>query len=287
MFSTAQSDRFTDPQDQDLLDPVLDSAKFRRRLLPRFGLSYRFGPGRALHFAYQESLRAPGTHTLAPVSTGAIAVDNQYLLAGSFARKKAMQLDWELGPRSFLGASLSGQSIANPVAATGRLFAQNTSALFDNVGTLAPPLLNAQTSLNTYEETPIFDRGTLTQASVGLNQLVGARWGLLGQYTYTHSRNTGAVYEGNLLPGFARHVLLGQATWRQTARSFALLRLTWRGERYADQANLNLREPGWSLALAQAWQSPDRHWSVTGTLQTALSGERSPTVWVLVRWRGQ
>lgn len=176
-----QSSRYTDTATgQDLLEPVEDGAAHRRRVLPRVGASLRLGTGRALHWAYQESLRAPGTHTLAPVSTGAIAVDNQYLLPGSYARKQAVQLDWEWSESTFVGASLSGQRISNPATRGGRLFAQNTGALFDNVASIAPVVLNAQTTLNTYEETPVFGQGHIAQTSVSVNHLLGPRWSVLG-----------------------------------------------------------------------------------------------------------
>ncbi|EJE51464.1 Flp pilus assembly protein TadD [Acidovorax sp. CF316] len=284
-LSTAQSDRFTDTAGQDLLDPQFDGAARRRKLLPRVGASVRLGPGRALHWAWQESMRAPGTHTLAPVSTGAIAVDNQYLLPGSLARKHALQLDWELGPSTFLGASLSGQRIHNLVARDGRLFAMNTAALFDNINTVAPVVLSAQTSLNTYEETPVFGQGHLVQSTVSVNHLLGPRWSVLGSYIHTDSRNTGEGFSGNLLPGFARHVALGQTTWRHEGRGFSLLRLTWRGMRYRDEANFLQRPPGWSMALAHGWESQDRRFTLVGSLETGLrSGER-PTLWALLRYR--
>lgn len=285
VFTAHQSDRFTDATGLDLFAPSLDGAKHSRRLLPRLGASVDFGPGRALHWAWQESLRAPGTHTLAPVATGAIAVDNQYLLAGSHARKQALQLDWEMDPATFFGASLSGQRIENLTAQTGRLFAQNTGALFDNVASIAPVVLNAQTTLNTYEETPIFSQGRLVQASVSVNRLLGPRWSVLGSYVHTESRNTDTNLAGNLLPGFARHVFLGQTTWRHEGRGFSLLRLTWRGARFSDAANTILREPGWSLALAYGTESAERRWSFTGSLQTGLRSGAKPTVWALVRYR--
>ncbi len=285
VFQARQSDRFTDTADQDLLDPLLDGASHRRRLLPRVGASVQFGPGRALHWAYQESVRAPGTHTLAPVATGAIAVDNQYLVAGSYARKQALQLDWELDPATFFGASLSGQRIDNLTAQNGRLFAQNTGALFDNVSTIAPVVLNAQTTLNTYDQTPLFGKGHLTQASASVNRLLGPRWSVLGSYVHTRSRNTGDAQAGNLLPGFARHVFLGQTTWRHTERGFSLLRLTWRGERFQDADNTALRPPGWSLAVGYGTETADRRWSLTATAQTGLNRGERPTLWALLRYR--
>ena len=97
--------------------------------------------------------------------------------------------------------------------------------------------------------------------------------------------NTGAAFAGRPLPGFARHVLLGQTTWRHAGRSFSLLRLTWRGERFSDEANALRRAPGWSLALAHGWESPDRRWSFTGTVQTGLRAGERPTLWALLRYR--
>ena len=285
-FNAQKGDRYTDTATgQDIFTPNEEGAEHSRKLLPRVGASFSFGPGRALHWAYQESLRAPGTHTLAPVATGAIAVDNQYQLAGSYARKHALQLDWELGSTSFVGASLSGQSISNLVAANGQLFAQRMGALFDNVTNIAPVVLNAQTTLNTYEITPAFGQGDLAQASVSANHLLGPRWSVLGSYVYTDSRNTGAGYVGNLLPGFARDVALAQTTWRHAARSFTLLRATWRGERYADEANMVQNPSGWSLALGHGWESSDRRWSFTGTVQSDLRSGEQPTLWALLRYR--
>lgn len=285
-FNAHQSDRYTDSATgQDLLTPIEDGSAHDRKLLPRVGASLRFGPGRALHWAYQESLRAPGRHTLSPVATGAIAVDNQYQMAGSYARKSAIQLDWELGPTTFVGATLSGQSIRNLVTANGSLAAQNTSDLIETTGAVAPVGRSAQTTLSTYEITPVFGQGDLTEASVSANRLLGPRWSVLGSYFRTESRNTGAGFVGNLLPGFAPHVLLGQTTWRHEARSFSFLRMTWRDRLYRDEANWVERPAGWNLTLAHDWESSDRRWSFTGTVQSDLRGNERPTLWARVRYR--
>jgi tetratricopeptide (TPR) repeat protein len=285
-FNAQKGDRYTDTATgQDLFTPNEEGAEHSRKLLPRVGASLSLGPGRALHWAYQESLRAPGTHTLAPVATGAIAVDNQYQMAGSYARKHALQLDWEVGPTTFVGASLSGLNISNLVATNGRLFAQDMGALFDNVTTIAPVVLNAQTTLNTYDASPIFGQGDVAQASISANHLLGSRWSVLGSYLRTDSRNTGAGYVGNLLPGFARDVALVQTTWRHEARSFSLLRMTWRDRLFSDEANWVERPAGWSLALAHSWESSDRRWSFTGTVQRDLRNDERPTLWALLRYR--
>lgn len=79
---------------------------------------------------------------------------------------------------------------------------------------------------------------------------------MLGQCKYTDSKNTGERFAGNLLPGFSRHEVLSQTTWRHSARGFSLARLTWRGARFSDEANTQERAPGWQLALASSWETP-------------------------------
>ncbi len=281
-----QTDRFTDANGGDLLAPTVAAGGQPRRWLQRYGLSHAFGPGRALHVAYQENVRAPGTFTLSPVATGAIAIDHHYQLPGSFARKKAVQLDWEVNERAFLGAAASVQTISNPVAgATGRLFAQNTGALFDNVATLAPPRLSAQTALDTYQETPVFSQGRVAQASVAWNQVLAPHWSVLASYVHAETRNTGDTFGGNALPGFPRSTWISQTTWRHGDRSFSLLALTWRGARFRDEANLLERPPNWTLGLAQAWESADRRWRLTATATADLRGGERPTLYFLLRYR--
>ncbi|RYF43427.1 MAG: TonB-dependent receptor [Comamonadaceae bacterium] len=285
-FSMRQSDRFVDSlSGEDLLDPSAEAAVRGRKLLPSVGLAYRFGPGRALHFAYQENLRAPGTHTLSPVATGAIPIDHQYQLPGSFARKRAVQLDWEFSPRTFGFATLSSQEIANPRMAGGRLFAQNTGALFDNIGTIGPVLLSAQTALDPYQEVPVFGRGRLQQAGFALNQVLGPRWSALGSYTWADSRNLDPGFAGNELPGFSRHTAVLGSTWRHEGRGFSLVRMVYRGARFRDEANLSPREAGWTLSLAHARESADRRWSLVLSAQGLLKGGEKPSLFVLLRYR--
>ena len=285
-FSARQDDRFVDSlTGEDLVTPAGEGAVRGRKLLPSLGLAYRFGPGRALHFAYQENLRAPGTHTLSPVATGAIPIDYQYQLPGSLARKRALQLDWEFSPRTFGFATLSSQEIANPRMAGGRLFAQNTGALFDNIGTIGPVLLSAQTALDPYQEVPVFGRGRLQQAGFALNQVLGPRWSALGSYTWADSRNLDAPFAGNELPGFARHTAVLGSTWRHEGRGFSLVRMVYRGARFRDEANLSPREAGWTLSLAHARESADRRWSLVLSAQGLLQGGEKPSLFVLLRYR--
>src|SRR5690606_8528568 len=60
---------------QDYFAPLNDGGRVSRRILPRIGLGYNFGVGRALSLGYMESMRGIGAHTLAPVSVGGIPID--------------------------------------------------------------------------------------------------------------------------------------------------------------------------------------------------------------------
>lgn len=285
-YRASQLKRFVDPSTGLEFAPTeFESSTTRRRVLPRVGLSYRFGPGRALHVAHLENIRAPGTHTLSPVSVGPIALDNQYTLNGSYSRKSAVQMDWELSSSNFLSATLHAQTIVNPQMASGRLFAQNSAPLFDNVGSIAPVRLNAQTTINTYEQTPLFGRGQFWQAVVGYNHILGPRWSFMTTYFLTESNNLAPGATHRQLPGFARHVLLGQTTYQHGPRSFTMARLTWRGHRYTDEANTVERRPRASLTLAHARESADRRWTLVTTAQNLGMRDVDPVYWVLVRWR--
>jgi len=65
----------------------------------------------------------------------------------------------------------------------------------------------------------------------------------------------------------------------------SLARLTWRSTRFSDEANVAERSPGWQLALASSWESTDRRWRVTGSIQAGLQTAEPPTLWVLLRYR--
>src|SRR5690606_33973915 len=97
---------------------------------------------------YMESMRGIGAHTLAPVSVGGIPIDFQYHLPGAFARKSAVQLDWELNARSFAFFTLSRQEIINPTYASdgSLLIPFQTLSQFDMIQGLGPQEQTAQTT---------------------------------------------------------------------------------------------------------------------------------------------
>jgi len=271
---------------EDLSAPVHDAGGFARRALPGVGLSYRLGPGRALHAAYIESMRSPASHSLAPMSVGAIPIDHQYQLSGSFARKSAVQLDWEWDARTFGFAALSRQDIANPTYGDGSLlFSTRGTVELDKAGTLTPVIQTAATAVDPYNGVPVFDRGRLHQASFALNRVLAPRWSGLVAYTWAHARNTGSWYAGNALPGFARHTLALASVWQHGARDFSTASLVYRSSRFSDEANLRPEAAGWNLFLTHSVDSADRRWSLAGTAQTPLDGRVKPTFWLRVRYR--
>lgn len=269
----------------NLREPVVDAGDHARRLLPRLGASYRWGPGRALHAAYIESMYAPAAHTLSPVAVGAIAIDYQYQTPGSLARKSAVQLDWEFDARTFGYASLSQQTIANAAYSDGSLLPFLNVLVGDRVESLGPLIQTAETAVDAYNGTPTFDRGKLRQAGAAVNRILTPRWSLLTGYTWAQSRNTGDWVPGNALPGFPRHTLVLVNVWKHAGRDYTYGSLVYRSARFTTMLNGRREAPGWSLALAHSLDSADRRWSVIGSVQTPLDGREKPTVWLRVRLR--
>lgn len=280
-------DRFYDSlTGEDLGDPIAARAGHARQALPRLGLSYRLGPGRALHLAYIENVRSPGAHTLSPVALGAIAIDHHYQLPGSFGRKRAAQLDWEFDERSFGAATLSSQDIVNPTFAGGGLaLPPRVLVGLDRVGTLGAQIQTAQTVVDPYDESPVFSQGRLHQAGLAFNRVLAPRWSMLGAYTWAQSRNLGHRFTGNALPGFARHTVALASVWKHGGRDLTAGSLVYRGSRFADEANAVARRPGWGLMLVHSLDSADRRWSFIATAQAPLNGDTRPTLWMRVRYR--
>lgn len=271
---------------EDFFPPNVAESGHVRRLRPRAGLSYRIGPGRALHAAYIESMHAPASHTLAPVAVGAIAIDHQYQRLGSLARKRALQLDWEMDARTFAWGMLSSQHITNPAFADGRLAVPNLGiSVSDRAGVLAPVGASGQVVIDAYNGNPSFSQGHLHQAGAALNRVLTPRWSVLGSYTWAQSHNTGAHYAGNVLPGVPRHTAVLANVWRHGGRDLTLASLVYRGSRFADEANAAPQGAGWSFNLVLFRESADRRWAWTGTLQTPLHGTVRPTLWTSLRYR--
>jgi len=269
----------------DLRAPLLDQGGHPRRLLPRLGVSYRFAPGRALHAAYIESLHAPAANTLAPVSVGAIPIDHQYQMPGSLVRKSAVQLDWEFNARTFGYASLSQQTIANAMYSDGSLLYMPNVLVGERVESLGPLIQTAETAVDAYNGTPLFDKGQLRQAGVALNRIIHPRWSLLAGYTWAQTRNTGDLVPGNALPGFPRHTLVLVNVWKHGGRDYTYGSLVYRSARFTTALNGRSEAPGWSLALAHSMDLADRRWSLIGSVQTPLDGRDKPTLWLRVRFR--
>ena len=271
----------------DIFPPDAASGGHARKLRPRVGVTYRFGPGRALHAAYIENMRAPAGSTLAPVSIAGIPIDHQYQLPGSLGRKRAVQLDWELDARTFAWGMLSSQDIVNPTFANGSLLLPRSALLEvgDRAGVLGAVTASGQTAIDAYDGDPRFSRGSLHQAGLALNRVLTPHWSVLGSYTWAHARNTSERFLGNGLPGVPRHTAVLANVWRHGGRDTSMVSLVYRGSRFADEANANALAPGWNLNLVHTWETADRRWAFTGVVQTRLHQGADPALWFSVRYR--
>jgi hypothetical protein len=281
VFTAHQRDRYqTTPPGWTCSPLQLDGAKHSRRLLPRLGASVRFRPWPRLALGLAgEPARARNPY--AGTGRNGCHRRRQPVSAGGQSCAQAgaaTGLGNGARPR-FSAPACRASASSNLTAQTGRLFAQNTGALVRQRGQ------HRARSCSMPRPHSILMRKHRSSARAGwcrpacpstaCSDHAGACWAVM----YTPNRATPTpTWRGNLLPGFARHVFLGQTTWRHEGRGFSLLRLTWRGARYSDAANTILRRaPGWSLALAYGTESAERRWSFhRHACRPACAAVRSP-----------
>ncbi len=281
------TDRYYSQLDgQDLLEPIHISGGHATRWRPRLGASYQFAPGVALRAAYIESMYAPATHSLAPLTVAGIAIDHQYQRIGSLARKAAVQMDWEVNPRNFLWAMASRQTIHNPTFDDGRMLIPSMAIeAGDRAQLLAPMTATGTIGIDAYNGNPLFSQGRLRQLGAAWNHIVSPRWSASASYTHAWSRNTGVNYAGSWLPGVPKHTAVLSSVLRHQGRDFSAVSMVYRGSRFADVANEQPLGAGWSMGLVLYRELAQRRWAWTATVQTPLHGTVRPTLWMGLRYR--
>ena len=125
------------------------------------------------------------------------------------------------------------------------------------------------------EETPDFGRGRIGQGGIALNRLLSRDVTLAARYIYSNTENTGAGFEGLDVPFHPRHYFSTSLNWQPRPRWVAGPIATYRSSRYADEANTQKLESGWSLGAYAYWESMDKRWSVAAVVDQITSSDDS------------
>lgn len=226
---------------------------------PRLGMAWNPVSNQTLRLAAQKWRRPASVNTLAPVDTAGIAVDDRLVALGGELKRVRAQYEWEIGGSTFAQGFIDHKQVRNLVNATGTLVGDISLEDLErlrNRSRLSPQ------ALDFWEATPVFGAADVDTAGFALNRLLSHNLSGNLRYHYNRSRNTGAGFEGNQVPWLPRHLASVGANWLPAARWQLGASLTYRGQRYSDEANAQRLNGGWNLGLRSYWESLDKRLSV-------------------------
>jgi len=119
-----------------------------------------------------------------------------------------------------------------------------------------------QQALDLWESTPVFGSADVDSLGFAANRLLSDQLTGNLRYQYNRSRNTGLGLAGKLVPWMPRQLLSAGANWLPLARWQLGSIITYRSQRYMDEANSQLLNAGWNLGLRSYWESADKKVSV-------------------------
>ena len=234
----------------------LDENYDHNQISPRLGAVWHPDDNTWLRLAWQKWLRPAGMSSLGPVATAGIPLDDRLVMRGGKLDRVRLQGEWQATPTTFLTGFLDHKRIDNQVM-PALPFAIND---LESLGKLRPRDYGQLMREDLYEffDAPSYAGGTIRQAGLSVNHMLGREWGLMARYQYTDSENQ--VFSGWEVPYLARHTAAIGATWIRPDGWYLAGRLVHRGKRYADEVNFTELSASLSADLDVFWQSRDKHW---------------------------
>jgi len=234
--------------------PLLDEQQFN----PRFGVAYQPSPPLTVRAAYQKWMRPASTSTLAPVATAGIPLDDRIVGNGGQLTRMRGQVEWQATPEIFTQAFVDHRKIDNIV--------QNFFfvPVNENLGGLKERNMASLATDDMYEfvSPPDFAEGTAQSAGAALNMMLTRTWSAYLRYIHTASRNTSIAMKDKKLPLLAENTAALGLTWVSPWRIYFISRITYRGDRFGDEANLVKVKSGKDINLDAFWETRDKHWLV-------------------------
>lgn len=265
---------------EPLADPdVVLEDRGMKKVTGRAGLRLKLSEGALVRAAWQDWIRPLGTSTLGPVATAGIPMDDRLVARGGRQERMRAQLEVEASARTYLTAFAERKEIENRRFGFAPFFItedENLAKLrhFD-YGQLGAE------DLYDFLSPPEFDGARIDIAGVAWNQVLTRTLSLRLRYEHTRSRNTGEAFAGNEIALLPRHAASIAVTFVSPWRIYMTQRAVYRTRRYADEANLFARRPGWDAAADWFWESADKRWRVRYSMDFLLHKERE-TLYTLV-----
>lgn len=242
---------------------------------PRLGLAWNPVSNQTLRLAAQKWRRPASVNTLAPVDTVGISLDDRLVSLGGELNRVRGQYEWEIGTSTFAMGFVDRKQVRNLTNTSGTLVGDiNLEDLerLRNRNRLSP------LALDFWEATPVFGSADVDTAGFAVNRLLSNTLSGNLRYHYNHGRNTGAGFEGNQVPWLPRHLASVGANWLPAARWQLGASLTYRSQRFSDEANTQRYNGGWNLGLRSYWESVDKRLSVEFIVENLHADKRAAPV---------
>jgi outer membrane receptor protein involved in Fe transport len=130
----------------------------------------------------------------------------------------------------------------------------------ESLGKLRPRDFGALLRDDLYEvaDAPDYAGGDIASLGLSVNHLLNRQWALNARYAWTDSEN--ADDAALAVPYQPKHALALGATWIEPSGWYLAGRLTWRDQRYADEANSLKLDSGWTGDMDVFKESRDKRW---------------------------
>jgi tetratricopeptide (TPR) repeat protein len=259
----------------------------RREFNPRLGLAWTTPASQTLRLAWQKWRRPAGENTLAAIDTLGIPVEDRLVVVGGSLQRLRGQFEWEVDALTFVNLFADRLKIDNAPNPGGNLVG-NIS--LNSLERLRKLFAAGQGAVDIYEDIPDFAAGRIRRAGFAANRIVDDRLALSAAYTWHGSSNTGGAEQGKALPLLPRNLVQFGATLIAAPRLRIGALTTWRSQRPTDEANSTMLASGWRAGINTAWESADKHFSLSAGVDNLLSRagaafERKPRWSVQGSWR--
>lgn len=233
------------------------------RLYPRIGVHTDI-KGFDLKIAYQSWMKPAAITTLSSVSTVGLPIAAKLIDVGGKLNRTIVNISKQ-GKLYFSEVSFDFLTIDNLKAPEPELSIYIFGDVFEldilsgrNYGSLA-----AQDIL---EEIPDFEAGNIYSINTKINRIVNDRLSVFTRINLNQTTISIGDHTGNNIPYFPALSAEFGATWVSTNKIYAVAKTTYRGERYADDANASLLPSGADFSADFIWQSPLNHWQLSVNL---------------------
>jgi len=241
---------------------------------PQLGLAWNPVAGQTLRLAAQEWRRPVGVNSLAQTDTSGIPLDDRLVSVGGKLKRVRVQYEWERDAKTFLQGFLDHKEVRNLADPKGLLVAD---LQLEDLERLRNRSRLSPMAIDLWEATPEFGAADVDTAGFAVNRLFRRDLSGYLRYQYSQSDNVGAGLQGNKVPWLPRHLLSLGGNWLPKARWQLGTTLTYRSERFADEANTQRLSGGWNLGLRSYWEDAAKHWSVEAIVDNLYSNKASTT----------